>query len=695
MIRWLLVASCVLFAACKGEKSPSGAAVAAADAKAAPPAEAAAKPALGAAHEGLSRVPAEARLLLVAANPLGLADRLGRARLMTRFADDVAEARRELTQAFGHDLLEPANLPKVGIDATAPAGVAVLHLSGPQVVIFFGLSNVETFRAALGTLATQARETLSDETIGTARVVFPTRDDDVALVLTDRTVWIVANDRRGSDVRETARRLASLDPKASMAASPTFSASVQQLGYGRDAGLFVNIPQMIQEAMAMFRQDVDRARGMRRAKLEAQLLVAQNMVAGIGPIAVGAQVEAGRVEARGYFQLKRSGPPGNIFQNLEGHSAAWATVTEAPLAVAAGRVDPKALWSLIRTVALALKATRELDEGARELSGLLGISFDPDLIGLLSGEVGFALAADPEKLALAPNETERFSQVSGGLIIGLTDPAAAKKAFDTLRTGPLVTGIIRSEGDRIALPLGERSLWIGLAGNHLLVSPDGAAFDRVAKGDFAPPSPLRPAGAAATFDKGATFTGLLDWRLPGYMDTLRPPYEAVERPAEPGDGAVAPSDAERKRIEAELARLRADLDATRKARRARTQALAKAIFARLGVTAAHVAAVDDGLRFTLAQHVMDTDVATTVVEVTGGIEELDRTRWKGWEEDDKVHDQIRALEAQLAGQPATKEGAAVDGPGDALAAPDGAAVEPAPMPEPEEEEPALPPPGNE
>ena len=51
MIRWLLVASCVLFAACKGEKSPSGAAATAADAKAAPPTAAAPKPALGAAHD--------------------------------------------------------------------------------------------------------------------------------------------------------------------------------------------------------------------------------------------------------------------------------------------------------------------------------------------------------------------------------------------------------------------------------------------------------------------------------------------------------------------------------------------------------------------------------------------------------------------------------------------------------------------
>lgn len=699
MIRWLLVATCVLFTACKkGQESPAGGSPTDAGASATAPAKPGAKAALGTARDGLLRVPAEARLLVVAANPADLAERLGRARLMTRFADEIAEARGESTKAFGHDLVEPSNLPKVGIDPAAPAGVAVLHLRGPQVVVFFGLSNVDTFRAALGTAAALSRETLTDETVGTARLVHPARDDDVAMVLTERTVWIVANDGRGPDVRETARRLASLDPKASMAESPTFLASVERLDYGRDAGLFVNIPQMIEEVMAMFRKDVDRARGMRRAKLEAQLLVAQNMVSGIGPIAVGAQVEAGRIEARGHFQLKRAAPPGNIFQNLDGHSAAWATVTEAPLAMAAGRVDPKALWSLVRTIALALKATRDLDEGTRELSGLLGVSFDPDIIGMLSGEVGFAMSADPEKVALARYDTERFTQMSGGLIIGLTDPAAAKKAFDTLRTGPLVTGIVRSEGDRIALPLGERSLWIGLAGKHLLVSPDPGAFDRVAKGDFAPASPLRPAGAAATFAPGATFTGLLDWRLPGYMDTLRPPYEAVERPvamADAVDGAAAPPDAERKRIEAELTRLRADLDATRKARRARTQALAKAIFARLGVTAAHVAAVDDGLRFTVAQHVMDADVATTVVEVAGGLEELDRTRWKGWDEDDKVHDQIRALEAQLGGQPATKGGAAADdGPGDALAVPDRAVVEPVPVPEPEEEL-AMPPAGDE
>ncbi len=689
MIRWLLVATCVLVTACKKSEKPPSATPAGGDAGVAAPAPAGERPALATARDGLLRVPAEARLVVVAANPAELADRLGRARLMTRFADEVAEARQELIKTVGHDLIEPANLPKVGIDPAAPAGLGVLHLQGPQVVVFFGLSNVDTFRTMLGTLAALSRETLNDQTVGTARVVHPTRDDDIALVLTDHTAWIVLNDRRGPDVRETARRLASLDPKASMAESPAFRTSVERLGYGRDAGLFVNIPQMLDEVMSMFRQDVDRARGMRRAKLEAQLLVAQNMVSGIGPIAVGAQVEAGRVEARGHFQLKRAAPPGNIFQNLEGHTAAWATVTEAPLAVAAGRVDPKALWSLIRTVALALKATRDLDEGTRELSGLLGVPFDPDLIGLLSGEVGFAMAADPEKLALARHETGRFAEMSGGLVLGLTDAAAAKKAFDTLRTGPLVTGIVRSEGERIALPLGDKSLWIGLAGNYLLVSPDAATFDRLAKGDFAPPTPLRPAGAAGTFAAGATFTGLLDWRLPGYMDTLRPPYEPVERPPEPVEDGVAPPESERKRIEAELARLRADLDATRKARRARTQVLAKAIFARLGVIAAHVAAVEDGLRFTVAQHVMDADVATTVVEVAGGIDELDRTRWKGWDEDDTVLGQIRALEAQLSGGGA--EGAAPPGPGEApTVAPDG----PPPAPEPAEEEPTLPPPGD-
>ncbi|MCB9538137.1 MAG: hypothetical protein H6704_17925 [Myxococcales bacterium] len=688
MIRWLLVATCVLFTACKKGERPASAPPDGPDAGAAAPAPAGTKPALALARDGLLRVPAEARLVAVAANPVELADRLGRALLVTRFAEPLAEARQELIKTVGHDLLEPANLPKVGIDPTAPAGVGVLHLQGPQVVVFFGLSNVDTFRTMLGTLAALAHETLNDQTVGTARVVHPTRDDDVALVLTERTAWIVLNDRRGPDVRETARRLAGLDPKASMAESPTFRSSVERLDYGRDAGLFVNIPQMIDEVMAMFRHDVDRARGLRRAKLEAQLLMAQNMVAGIGAIAVGAQVEAGRVEARGHFQLKRTAPPGNIFQNIEGHSATWATVTEAPLAVAAGRVDPKALWSLVRTVALALKETRDLDEGTRELSGLLGISFDPDLIGLLSGEVGFAMAADPEKLALARYDTDRFAQMSGGLVVGLTDAAAAKKAFDTLRTGPLVTGLVRSEGERIALPLGEKTLWIGLAGDYLVVSPDAGTFDRVAKGAFAPPTPLRPASAASTFAPGATFTGLLDWRLPGYMDTLRPPYEAVERPVDPVEGAVAPSDAERKRIEAELARLRADLDATRKARRARTQALAKAIFARLGVTAAHVAAVEDGLRFTVAQHVMDADVGTTVAEVAGGIEELERTRWKGWDEDDAVLDRIRALEAQLGGD-ATK----IAPPGDddaPVVAPDGPAL----APEHAQEEPMMPPPAD-
>ncbi|MCX4246939.1 hypothetical protein [Paraliomyxa miuraensis] len=522
-VRWLLLP--LVLATCQrpgpGPSTPSDAE--APEPPAAQPREP--TPAADPTHP-LELVPARARVMLMARSPQRLAQVWGRDQIMGRFPSHYERLVSEMERDIGHDLLDPNELAALGLDPTAPMGLAVLSFQDEAVVLFGGAPDPQRMLDGIGGLfAARGLKLESPQAAGEATLQRLT--EDVTLVLRHRMAALVLVDRHRQGMPDYAREIARIDPAQSLAHAHAMQRAHTGLPHEADlqglldvAGLvadaFEHSRRIEQEALAdqgrmlaearqrgasteelesiqqsLQQQQAFMARRQREQQI-AELLLSRTLGAIEG---IGLAVDADDRGLRGRIHLALG--PDAAFRDLLVDSprppAALAALTDAPQLVMSGELDVGVAIDLFAQAALAAGASyAEVNEEARKG---LGLDFDRQLRPLLDGRATFALTSRPLP---AKARTKDFASTLGGIVaVGVEDEAKAKallqevvaKQRDHDKGMPSSVRIEAAEeigGFVITLPEAPGTLWVGVVAKQLVASNDLPTLRRLRDGQAGP-----------------------------------------------------------------------------------------------------------------------------------------------------------------------------------------------------------------
>ncbi len=383
--------------------------------------------------EALSYLPATTPILLVVSNPQSLLDRLGRETLTKRFAEYYEMAVAEVTQAFGENILVPANLPNIGVDPAGPAGFAMFSFNRPSGVLFCKLTDGEKFKTTLYSVAGRVREKLEPHVAGDAMVICPRNDEEICFVIRDNHLFFHFADMKDEEALARAMAFAAR-PKGdgSLADNEGFTAPVKALGFGKDATLYLNTAELmngitgfddgwvedsLKNSEAQLRQArsaddkgeieywEERVRSDKewaerhRKKKEAQKEMFSSLLTGTGNMVMGAELSEKSLRFKSYSEIAPDSKWANLARPLDKVSPLVLYTPQRPFYLAHMSVDLKAYWQIIE---MAFEAEGvSIDEGAAQFKLLTGLDLHEDILGMLSGEIGLAVVGDMDEIMSA------------------------------------------------------------------------------------------------------------------------------------------------------------------------------------------------------------------------------------------------------------------------------------------------------
>jgi hypothetical protein len=505
--------------------------------------------------KALEMIPGSALLVAAVTGVEPLADRIGWAELRLIKRDWYEMAVAMVVQFVGHNVLDFANLPEIGVDPNAPMGFAWLDWEGEAVAGWIQLSDPEKFKVTLYKIAGLANEELTPETMGDALILSLRHEDEVKIVLRGDFAFLVFSDDGGKEAMGFARRVASTERSMSILEVDRFKDLMAGLESGRDGALYVDVGAIVKKAFdqgegsreatqknwaqtelenakerGADQEELDRLtkqadeekawqeRYRQRRKAEADL--ARKLWGGLGAVAVGAEIGRNAVNAHAVAAVD-GGMVIELFGKSTGRPLITKVVSGKPWFLAGATVDVATYRNLFETL-LATEGTEwsEVEGGALEH---LGLNLQSDLLAALDGQVGFYMGGTFSAKAEPP---EAFKNIEGGAYVGIKDGArlTALLAKVALHNADLAKLITPADGGGWAIAVPEwRTVIVKVVDGYLVAATDTAFIDRVAKGgggDW-------PA-STGNDDLVALFTGseanaawMMDMGLVGYMTFAR------------------------------------------------------------------------------------------------------------------------------------------------------------------------------
>lgn len=456
----------------------------------------------------LELVPARARAMAMVRSPQRLAQLWGRDAFASRFPGRYEALVRDMVRDLGRDLLDPSVLASMGIDPTAPLGVAMLSATPHEAfMVFGGCSNPK----ALVELAERIQgKPLPVEPVGQAQVV--RLADGIALVVRHGLFALVGYDREGVD---RALEVARIDPAQSLAHSTTMERAHAGLPQEADVHALLDVAGLVHDAIdaeqqrqsrrlgeANLRLTEARQRGASADELDAiqrsiaseqehaerrrregqmvQLLLSRTLgaIEGVGLAVTG--------DDRGLLgKIHVALGPDAIFRELLGPSERAPSVITAlddvPQLVLSARADVGVAIDLLAQVLLASGSSyARLDE---ELQRDLSLELDRAVRPLLDGRGTFVLTTTPRA---DPARTKGLDEVLGGLLaVGVVDEVEARAVLDQVVAKHPDAGFVAAPeifGYTIARKDAPRELGLGIIDGQLVVGTDMALLRRVRDG---------------------------------------------------------------------------------------------------------------------------------------------------------------------------------------------------------------------
>lgn len=460
----------------------------------------------------LELVPSRARIMLMARSPLRLAEAWERERLAGAHPIQYGQLVEEMKRNLGLDLLDPADLSRLGIDPSAPAGFAVLSVRDEAFVVFGGLRDASVL---IETVEGLAGRPVPRESLGNAELYRV--DQELTLVIRNGMLAVVFVDRVRPESPDYPREVARIDPARSLAHAPAMQRAhaglpddVDLRGLLDPAGLLRDEldrerqrdqesladanrrlaearqrgaqPEEIDSLQQMLQDEQRFIARRRRERQIAELLVSRTIgsVEGIG-LAVDASDRGllGRI----HIALTSDSAFRSLLVDDDEPPHALTSLDDDPQLVLSGHLDVGTTIELVSQMALAAGGSyAEIND---EIRDELGFDFDRELRSRLDGRVTFALTAREPKAIRGPQDVAEL--MGGVLAVGVTDEAAVREALDrAVAKLPRVRVEPAPEigGHRIDLPDDDDPfrVWAGVVGGQLAVGTDLAAMRRLRDG---------------------------------------------------------------------------------------------------------------------------------------------------------------------------------------------------------------------
>lgn len=452
----------------------------------------------------------------------GMAERIGLSRWIDRVRVVAAPQIDALASVLGQAPLSPAAFVDLGIDVDQPLGAAlVLHEERAVLVVFGAVAEAGAFEAAAGRVAGNLGLAVVPRDALRARILALGDPAVLHLVLRDGLFFgVVGLPTRGSpggagqtsDARpdsgapppedagaSCARRIATLEAEASLAASGRFRATFERFSFGRHASAYLDFgrwtevaPRLspardpgsgdpVERIMAEAVRALERTGGRTGGRLD-------QMLESLDTVSVGLELVDRAVLLRVRAMLKpdswlaRLSPGGT---GGTGGTLAWAPA-ERPVWLLHADMGREGLLLAAET-ALSL-GDMTLDDLRANVAQAAGLDLDRDVLPLLTGAVSFAVTADLSSPFW--EEVEPFRKVGLSLVVGLQDGEAATRfPLEALLRAPPFAGRTTPDGTTggfvVDVP-GWRPFHLDRVGTNLVVSTDPDLASAMASGASRP-----------------------------------------------------------------------------------------------------------------------------------------------------------------------------------------------------------------
>ncbi|PKN57629.1 MAG: hypothetical protein CVU56_09830 [Deltaproteobacteria bacterium HGW-Deltaproteobacteria-14] len=566
--------------------------------------------------EALSYLPANTAVVFVVGSPMKLLDVFGYAQLRATGGERMAEAARELTEATGHDLLDPTVWTELGIDLNGPMGGAGVASEKEPYIIFLTIGDRAKLDAAITAAFAKGEREITREQVGDAELIMTQGYDRNVILVRGKTVMVVGVDRHDG-ARELARKVATQDAATSLARAVEFTAAVKPLEGSQDALVWGNLGLGVRMMMRT------EAGGGRRAA--AQKAMFDKVLKGVSGVAMGGTVKDRALEVSAFMPLAGDALLRRLIKNFDGLPVAFTASSQTPLFGMALRLDPAVVVEFMEASMAA--EGESLDEVRAAAKEMAGVDLDKDVFGVFDGRASVVVTGDLSGLA----QGKRFDPkaLGGALVIGLANADGLKSLLGMASKMELPKGIKIDPSGTMDLPLPTgHTLYVRIAGNNLLATTDKALAKRVVAGDASASfltglshpdlkALMSRPNQAGWFMMPQQIAGL--WLMVGKSDA-----SMAMRAADADDGATKKSP-ERIAKEKELAALRASLEETSKARDAAQMAAATKLFDKLGTFAETVEVTEGGLRVRAGEYLGGTP-AELVSAIVGAMRQKDDSR---------------------------------------------------------------------
>ena len=632
--------------------------------------------------EALKYLPAGTPLLVVAANPQELLERLGRERLTKTFAQYYEMAVAEVTQAVGENVLVPKNLANVGIDPTGTAGFALLQFNRPVGVAFWSLTDADRFKTTIYSIAGRVNERMEPHVAGNATVICPRNDEEVCFIVKDKIAFVHFADLSDEKALALALQFAAQDPEGpSLANNEGFQQTIKELAFGKDAALYIDTAAMLksilgashswtedslaeserqlkaakengdqseidylQERIKSDREWAEREQKRRSAEKE----MFESLLAGTGTVAMGVELAEKSLRFKSYTRIGPDSRWAALARPVKGPSPIIAYTPQRPFYLAHLNIDIKGYLELIDL--MLAPEEMSIAKLSEQFKAFTALDLQEDILAVFSGEIAFSVFGDIDEILTG--ELEGFKTIGGTLLLGLTDEEQAAKALAKVFALAMVEPFVQPAGDKSwNIPVPEwRTVSLTIADGHLIATTDPefvaalksktrrSFVDQLENPELASLLSLEETTGVAVMDFGSFATFFMG------LASSAGDWDAA-RAEEPTD---VPYSEEYKRLEKEKDALRAKAKARRREIKAETNKRISQVMARIGVTAMVGIKRGDDFYGYGGHYIADESVAALVEHLIQdgiAIEELQSARRKDvWELEDKAWELDRQMQ---------------------------------------------------
>ncbi|MEM9455229.1 MAG: hypothetical protein AAGF11_13690 [Myxococcota bacterium] len=472
-------------------------------------------------------LPRDATLLITARSVARAAEVFERDRLVETFRAQYTSISSAVRGVTGHDLLDPAVWPTVGLDPEGLLGVAMLNAVDGQPVLFATIKDRVKLIEFIRTLAGKAEAEVVQTPYGAATVL-RIEGQSGAVLMRDRQVAFVTDE---GDLN-LAERLVTMDPNVSLASRVGYRKATGGLR-AADLTLYVDALSLVEQQIAeaesqaaepqrnwaqeelveaqkrgdpperlaqlerQAQQENERQKEW-RVRDEAERALTGLVVSGIEGVGLtvtvkrGGPIFDGRIVAGDDAFLRR------LLSNRQGPPRLTQAMNGAPLFCLSGKAEAEAALELMEGVA-AMEG-QSASAFFADLQARSGIDLRAELPALMAGASEMCWALERP---FDPRDKEPTQSLGMGAVIEVSDEAKAKYLLAKVANAPgKLAQRMKKQGEGYVIGVEDwRDLYAQPSGNRIVLSTDRDLAQRLAAGTpGSMPSKIRPAAARGAIE---------------------------------------------------------------------------------------------------------------------------------------------------------------------------------------------------